>query len=179
MQNIGHSFLDRAQRFLQRHGLASPSAHAAANLPPDAWELGGLAKMFILEPGAGAEFGQRFGNVTVLDFAGRNIRLAVGPDAQGGKGGQIHLVGGDQVLSANVLALLSSDKSTPVVIGPVERLVYESERSGKRELYDHMAGYDFGTDFSELPILVYDQGERRLQLVGGVYRVGRNQGVIN
>lgn len=177
MQNIGQTFLERAQRLLQRTGLATPAAHAAAPLPPDTWELGGLVKMMVLEPGAGAELGQRFGNVTVLDFTGRNIRLAVGPDAQGGKGGQIHILGGDQSLPAKFLDALT--KSSPVVIGPVERLVYESERSGERELYEHMAGYNFGTDFSELPILVYDTADRRLQLVGGVYRVGRTAGVIN
>ena len=174
MQGLGRSFLETAQRTLARLGLASGVAHVdSAGLGPGAWEMGELRGLSVLEPDATAAQFRRLGSTTLFDLESLGIRLWVSAS-----GDKLHLVGGRQQLLLSALGL-SAAGSGPVLIGPVDRLRYISTRSGEHVEYEHLAGYAFGSDYSELPVLVYDPAERRLELVGGVYRVGRSMGVVN
>jgi hypothetical protein len=174
MQGLTHKFFERAQAILERAGLATPVSHVATGLGPDAWELGELQVFAILEPDATTERFKRFGSVTLLDLRDRGVRLYV----SGQHGSQIHCVGGKQHLNLDALGVPPERRTSPVVIGPVERIRYASTRSGERVEYEHMFGYEFGSDYSELPVLIYDAHDKRMELVGGVYRVGRTMGVI-
>jgi hypothetical protein len=176
MQNLTQRFLAGAQSLLGRVGLATPAAHCAASeaLGASAWELGELRALAVLEPDAAAKRFTRTGSVTLLEFVGHGIRLWVSAD-----GSQIHFVGGRQNMDLLALGLAPHGPGGgPAVIGPVERLRYVSTRSGERVEYEHQHGYEFGSDYSELPVLVYDQHERRMSLIGGVYRVGRTMGIV-
>lgn len=176
MQGLTQRFLAHAQAALNRVGLATPVAHVGPDNVPGAWELGELRGFSVLEPDAAATRFLRYGCTTLIDFAGDGIRVWV----SGENGSQLHLVGGRQRLDLRKLraAGLAVGQASPIVIGPVERFRYMSTRSGERVEYEHMFGYEFGSDYSELPVLVYSPDEERMVLVGGVYRVGRSMGVI-
>lgn len=68
---------------------------------------------------------------------------------------------------------LPDPPKTGVAIGKLHTIIYESDRSGKSQLYRH----DFGEN--SRPLLIAASDGKPLILLGGAYRVNRKREIID
>lgn len=157
--------LGRARDILGVEKVFRPAEHVSP-LGAGQWELGVVDEIHLLEPGQES--------VTVIgQLRSHAIRMVVDAEQK------MQFVSGSQRIDLDRLGVSKERQAdNPVILGPVFRFVYVSDRSGSAERYQHKAGYEFGSDYTELPILAYWQGENRMELIGGVYRVGRRSGIV-
>jgi hypothetical protein len=84
-------------------------------------------------------------------------------------GGQLYFLGGDQKINLSKLGLAATLPKDHVVIGPVLKIAYRSEKSFdgfKPLIYEH----EFGEEGGELPTLLYDVRSQLMYLAGGSYQ---------
>lgn len=159
------NLIGRARNILGIENVLRPAEHVTP-LGRGQWELGVVDEIHLLEPGQES--------VTVIGQLRQHaIRMIVDADQK------MQFVGGQQRMNLDRLGVSKERQAdSPVILGPVFRFVYVSGRSGSPERYQHKAGYEFGSSFDELPILAYWPSESRMDLMGGVYRVGRRSGIV-
>lgn len=171
--------LHKAQAMLTNHGVAidDGTGHRACEggvlgLPARLAELGQVRQLHIREAGGGL--------TTVLMFSSAdNLRVYLSPESGRPERQLLHLIGR---VSSGVMDACGVGRElraqTPVVLGPLHRIVYAVKSWDGEPTYEHPFGYEFGSDGSEVPVLVYWAAERRLALLGGVYWVLRD-GIVN
>jgi hypothetical protein len=127
----------------------------------DLADLAGLEELVVAR--GDTEYTLRFGH---------DVRLAGAPPDPGEDvTRQLYLIGGDQQLDLDSLDIGATERNRDKIdIGRVASICYYARKDhldGKPAPYEHQ----FGEEGGELPLLVYDTRNRRLELVGGSYEI--------
>jgi hypothetical protein len=120
-------------------------------------DLGGMELLEIARPKVNIRFGH-------------DVRLAANED-----GTQLYLVDGDQVIDLKLFKHADATKEA-VVLGPVQAITYHAAKQHLAEEDKTPGAYrhEFGEEGGELPLLVYDTMNEKLNFAGGSYKIEKD-----
>lgn len=114
-------------------------------------------------------------NVCPIEF-GKGTKLCCS-----GKGTQLYVIGGNQSLNLSDLGL-EEDGKQYYEIGPCFTISYIADKHHLEGSVQQKNGseyiHEFGEDGGETPIMIYDALNKKIQLVGGSYKV-EDRGIVN
>jgi hypothetical protein len=124
-------------------------------------DLGGLDEFVVIGRDGADEFTMRFGH---------DVRVGgVLEERDGGKFAvQLYFVGGDQAIDLAEFGI--DDPHDKDLLGQVKSICYVTTKKhvkANNEPFEH----EFGEEGGELPSLVYDSLNQRLELIGGSYSI--------